>query len=104
MVERGINYSMEHQAWSHIQLIVQQQTQCTTRLVNVATIDQWIDNSQRMKKSSMLYVLRVLQNTASEDIDLDADQAYDIWIGQISPQALLSAVVGQCNDVIMDVS
>ena len=52
----------------------------------------------------MLSALGVLQNAASEDIDLDADQVYDTLIGKISPQALRSAVIGQYNDVIMDFS
>jgi hypothetical protein len=67
-------------------------------------IDWLIENTQRMKQSPLLYALGVLQNAASEDIDLDADQVYDTLIGKISPQALRSAVIGQYNDVITDVS
>jgi len=95
---------MEDQTWSHVRRIGQQQTQCTTRLVNLTTIARLIDNTLRMKQSPMLYALGVLQNAASEDIDLDADQVYDTLIGKISPQALRSAVIGQYNNVIMDVS
>jgi hypothetical protein len=95
---------MEHQAWPRVRRIGQQQTQRTTRLVNLTTIDRFIENTQRMKQSPMLYALGVLQNATSEDIDLDADQVYDTLIGIISPQALRSAVIGQYNDVIMDVS
>jgi hypothetical protein len=47
-----------------------------------------------MEHSSMLYALKVLQNAASEDINLDADQVYVIWIGKCSPQVLLFAVIG----------
>jgi len=36
----------------------------------------------------MVYSLEVHQNAASEDIDLDADQAYDISLEQVCPQAL----------------
>ena len=104
MAEQGTNYSMEHQALWRVRRIGQQQTQRTTRLVNLTTIDRLIENTQRMKQSPMLYALGVLQNAASEDIDLDADQVYDTLIGKISPQALRSAVIGQYNDVIMDVS
>jgi len=104
MVEQGRNYSMEHQAWSRVRRIGQQQTQPTTRLVNLTMIDWLIENTQRMKQPPMLYALGVLQNTASEDIDLDDDQLYDTLIRKISPQALRSAVIGQYNDVIMDVS
>jgi hypothetical protein len=95
---------MEHQAWSRVRRIGQQQTQRTTRLVNLTTIDWLIENTQRMKQSPMLYALGVLQNAAREDIDLAADQVYDALIGKIYPQALRSAVIGQYNDVIMDVS
>ena len=104
MVEQGRNYSMEHQAWLCVRWIGQQQTQCTTQLVNLTTINRLIENTQRMKQSRMLYVLGVLQNAASKDIDLDTDQVYDTLIRIISPQMLRSAVIGQYNDVIMDVS
>jgi hypothetical protein len=104
MVEQGINYSTEHQAWSCVRQIGQQQTQRTTQLENLTTIDWLIDNTQQTKQSPMLYALGVFQNAASEDIDLDADQVYDTLIGKISPQALQSAVIGQYNEVIMDVS
>jgi len=104
MVEQGINYSMEHPAWSRVQRIGQQQTQHTTRLVNLTMINWLIENTQQMQQTPMLYALGVLQNAASEDIDPDADQVYDTLIGKISPQALRSAVSGQSKDVIMDVS
>jgi len=99
MIEQGINYSMEHQAWSCVRRNNQQQTRCTTRLVNLAMIDWLIENTQRMKQSPILYVLGVLQNIASEDIDLNADQVYDTLIGKISPQALRSAVICHYNNV-----
>jgi hypothetical protein len=95
---------MEHQAWSRVRRIGQQQTQRTTRLVNLTTIDLLIENTQRMKQSPMLYALGVLQNAAGEDSDLDGDQVYDTLIRKISPQQLRSAVIGQYNDVIMAVS
>jgi hypothetical protein len=49
MVEQGINHSIEHQAWLRVRQIGQQQTQPTTQLVNLATIDRLIENTQRMK-------------------------------------------------------
>jgi hypothetical protein len=104
MVEQGINYSMEYQAWLRVRRIGQQQTQSTTRLVNLTTIDRLIENPQRTKQSPMLYTLGVLQNAACGDLDLNVDQVYDSLIRKISPQALRSAVIGQYNDVIMDVS
>jgi hypothetical protein len=103
MVEQGINYSMEHQAWSPVRQIGQQQMQCTTRLVMLAMIDRLIESTKQMKQSPMLYTLVVLQNAASEDIDYDADQVYDTLIGKIFPQALRSTVIGHYKDV-MDVS
>jgi len=104
MVEHGINYSLEQQVWSHVRRIGRQQTQRTTPLVDLNTIDRLMENTQWMKQSPMIYALGVHQNAASWDIDLDADQVYDNLIGIISPQALWSAVIGQYNYVIMDVS
>jgi len=104
MVEQGINHSTEYHAWSRVWRIGQQRTQHTTRLVNLTMNDRLIENTQRMKQSPMLYALGVLQNAASEDIDLEADHVHDTLIGKISPQALRSAVIGQYNDVIMEVS
>jgi hypothetical protein len=75
---------MEHQVWSRVRRIGQQQRRRTTQLVNLATIDLLIENTLRMKQSPMLHRLGVLQNTAREDIDLDADQVYDSLIGMIS--------------------
>ena len=103
MVEQGIKDPMEHQAWSHVRQMGEQQTQRTAQLVNLATINRLIENTQRMKQSPLLYALGVLQNAAHEDIDLDAGQVYDMFIGMISPQALRCAVIGHDNDVIMDV-
>jgi len=55
--------------------IGQQQTQYTTQLVNLATIDQLIQNIQLRKQLTMLSMSCVLQNAASENIKLGADQA-----------------------------
>jgi len=104
MGEQGISYSMEHYACSRVCRIDQELTQRTTGLVNLTTIDRLIENTQGMKPSTMLYVLGVLQDAASEDIDLDADQVYNTSIGKISPQALPSALIGQYNNVMMAVS
>jgi hypothetical protein len=73
MVEQGINYPMEHQAWLRVRRIGQRQTQRTTQLVNLNRIDRLIENTQQMKQSRMLYMLGVLLNAAHEDLDLDAD-------------------------------
>jgi len=103
MVEQGINYSIEHQAWSHVQRFGQQQTQRTTRLVYLTMINRLIVNALRIKQSAMPYALGVLQNPASENLNLDADQEYETSIRKISPQALRSTVIVQYIDVIMDV-
>jgi hypothetical protein len=95
---------MEYRVCSHVRWIGQQQTQRTTRLVNLTTINWLTENPQWMMQLRMLYTLGVPQNAASEDIDLDADQVYDTLIGKISPQALRSAVIDQYNNVTMDVS
>jgi len=46
---------MQHQAWLRGWQIFQQQTQHTTRLVNLTMIDHLIENTQQMKPSPMLY-------------------------------------------------
>jgi len=76
---------MEYRAGSDVRRISQQQTQRTTRLVNVATIDRLIENTHQTNQSPILYVLGVLKNAASEIIDPNADQVYDTWIGKLSP-------------------
>jgi len=63
-----------------------------------------IQNTQRISQSPMLYALGVLPNSACQDINLDADQVYDTLIGMISPHGLQSAVIGQYNNVKMDIS
>ena len=103
LAEQSIHYSMEQQAWSRVWRIGQQQTPCMNQLVNLATINSLIENAQQMKQSLMLYMLGVLQHTASEDIDIDDNQVYHTLIGKNSPHALRSTVIGQYNDV-MDVS
>jgi len=75
---------MEHQTWSHVRRIRQQQVQPTYWLVNFTAIDWLIENTQRMKQSAMVYEQWVCENAASEQIDLDADEEYDTFIGKIS--------------------
>jgi len=104
MVAEGLNYSIQHQAWLRVQRIGQQQTKCTTQLLNLTPIDRFMEYTQPMWQSPILFWLRDLQTTATEDIDFDADPVYDSLIGKIYPQALWYAVIGQYNDVIMDVS
>jgi len=53
-----------------------------------------------MKQSPIPYVLGVLQNPASEDIDFDADQVYDMIICKLSHSALWSAVIGHCYNAL----
>jgi len=95
MVEHGINYSMEHQAWLCVWQIGQQEMQRPTRLQNLATIHPVHENTLRIIQLAMLNAQGVFQNAASENIDLDADQVYGSLIWKVSPQVLLSAVIGQ---------
>jgi len=80
--------------------ISQQQMQRTFRLHNLTMSDLFIDNNQGNKQSPMLSALGVLQNPGSEDINLNADQVYNTWKGMMSPQALQSVVIEQCNDIM----
>jgi len=52
----------------------------------------------------MVQMLGVLQNAARDDIDVNTDQVYDTLIGTISPLTLWSAVIGESNDIVMDIS
>jgi len=88
---------MEHQAWSQVHCVGRQQTQRTTGLVKLATIDRLIEQTQRIKHSPILSTLGVHRNTGSMDSDVDADYVYDTLIAKISPQVLQSAVIGQLN-------
>ena len=46
MIEQGLNYSQEHQAWSRIRRIGQTHVQYTEHLVNLDTVDVMIEASQ----------------------------------------------------------
>ena len=97
MIEQGHNYAMEHQAWSRVRRIGQKNTQFTNRLVNLDTIDLFIENAQRMKQSPMLYAFGILTDANLED-DVNAGQVYDTLIGRIPPQILRKALIGQAPD------
>jgi hypothetical protein len=60
MVKQCINYWMEHQAWSGVRQIGQQQTQHTTWLVNLTMIYQLIKHTLQLQQSPMPYTLWVL--------------------------------------------
>ena len=55
MVEQGVNYSMEHQAWSRVRRIGQCHKQVTEWLVNFDTIDLLIEEAQHLKQSLILH-------------------------------------------------
>jgi hypothetical protein len=67
-------------------------------------LDPLIEPTQQWIKFPNQYVLTGRQNTARADIDLNADEVFHTWIAKISPQALQCNVIGQYNDVILDVS
>ncbi|KAF8537189.1 hypothetical protein BDD12DRAFT_807160 [Trichophaea hybrida] len=50
MLEQGVNYAMEHQAWLCVRWIGQKYTQYTLRLVNMATIDRLIEAAMTLKQ------------------------------------------------------
>jgi hypothetical protein len=62
--------------------------------LDITMIDRLIGNTLGMKQSPILYALGSIQNSASEDSDLGAEQVYITFIGKISPQALRSAAIG----------
>ena len=90
MVEQGLNYSMEHQAWSRVRRIGQIHKQFTERLVNLDTIDLLIEEAQRLKQSPMLHAFGVMMDCGA---DVQTDQVYDTLIGKRTPQSLKDAVI-----------
>ena len=94
MVEQGLNYSMEHQAWSRVRRIGQIHKQFTERLVNLDTIDLLIEEAQRLKQSPMLHAFGVMVDCGA---DVETDQVYDALIGKRTPQSLKDAVIGENN-------
>lgn len=92
MVEQGLSYSMEHQAWSRVRRIGQNHKQFTERLVNLDTIDLLIEEAQRLKQSPMLHAFGVMVDCGA---DVEADQVYDALIGKRTPQSLKDVVIGE---------
>ena len=79
MVEQGANYSMEHQAWSHVRRIGRSHKQVTKRLVNFDTIDLLIEEAQHLKQSPMLHAFGVMVDCGAY---IETGQVYDALIGK----------------------
>ena len=82
MVEQGINYSMEHQAWSRVRRIGLCHKQVTERLMNFDTIDLLIEEAQRLKQSPMLHAFGVMVDCGA---DIETGQVYNALIGKQTP-------------------
>ena len=89
---------------SCVRRIGQQQLQTKSLFVNLAFIVLLMENTEQMQQFAILYCMRDLWTAASEDIALNAEDVFDTCIGKSFPQELQSAVMGQYNDVIIDVS
>ncbi|KAF8541877.1 hypothetical protein BDD12DRAFT_877597 [Trichophaea hybrida] len=94
MLEQGVNYAMDHQAWSRVRRIGQVYTRYTHRLVNMATIDRLIEVAMRLKQQLVLYAFGVISKAGT---DVDADEVYNALIGKITLQMLKSGIIGQSN-------
>ncbi len=90
MVEQGLNYAQEHQAWSRVRRIGQTQTQYTERLVNVDTIDVMIEASQRNRQNPMMYAFMKLDSIDNSLVE--AGDIYDLLIGKEAARTVLGDV------------
>lgn len=91
MVEQGISYASEHQAWSRVRRIGQQFRQETTRLVNLETIDITIEQAQRERHNPMLHAFGIMEKLEN---GVEASAVYDALIGKQPPEALRDRVIG----------
>ena len=92
MLEQGISYAQEHQAWSRVRRIGQKQIQKTERVVNLETIDSMIERSQRERQNPMLHALGIMDNIPDKTVEAGA--IYDLLIGKQSAEALRDIVLG----------
>ena len=91
MLEQGINYAQEHQAWSRVRRIGQKLAQRTERFVNLETIDSMIETSQRERQNPMLHALGIMENIPDKSIEAGA--IYDLLIGKKSAAVALREIV-----------
>ena len=91
MVEQGLSYAAEHQAWSWVRRIGQAEEQRKERLVNLQTIDMLIERAQRERQSPMLYAWEIMENLGDT---ADTDEVFDTLIGKIRPAVLRDQVIG----------
>jgi len=92
MVEQGLSYAAEHQAWSRIRQIGQEEKQSTQRLVNLHTIDLLIERAQRERQSPMLFAWRIKNNLGGI---ADTDEVFDTLVGKIPPPGMRDQVIGR---------
>jgi hypothetical protein len=95
MVEQGVNYAQEHQAWSRVRRIGQTKLQITERLVNLETVDAMIERSQRERQNPMLHALGIMDNIPDKTIQAGA--IYDALIGKQSAEVLKDMVLGDVD-------
>ncbi len=95
MVEQGISYASEHQAWSRIRRIGQKFEQYTERLVNLDTIDVLIESAQRDRQAPMLYALGIMDRFG---VDVDSDDVFDTLIGNQHPTVLRDLIIGNTQE------
>lgn len=92
MVEQGLSYASEHQAWSRVRRIGQRAEQVTERIVNLETIDLLIERAQRERQSPMLYAFGIMEQLGET---ADTDEVFDTLIGRIQPGVLRDLVIGR---------
>jgi hypothetical protein len=94
MVEQGLSYAVEHQEWSRVRRIGQEEEQSTERLVNLQTIDLLIERAQWERQSLMLFAWGIMENLGGT---ADTEVVFDTLVGKIPPAVLRDQVIG-CGD------
>lgn len=99
MVEQGLSYSSEHQAWSRVRRIGQKMEQNTERLVNLETIDALIERAQRDRQSPMLHAFGIMEQLGNTT---DTDRVFDALVGRISPAVLRNQTIGRGSSNVIE--
>lgn len=90
----------EHQVWSRVRRIGQNEEQHTQRLINLETIDLLIEEAQRQRESPMLYAYGIMGQL---DENVDTDKVFDALVGSISPAVLMDQVIGHGGRVEVEI-